>query len=304
MDIRQLSYFLEVARSKSFTKASQEIHLSQPTLSKMVKSLEEELDVILFDRGARQIELTDAGKIVYEQAKKILNGLNDLSVSLYDLMNLKKGKVTIGLPPVIGTLFFPGILADYHELYPEIVIQLVEDGARKIEQKVIDGEVDFGVVVLPVDEEKFEAVPFIEEEMMLLANASHPAADKSEVSLSELSKDNFILFTKEFALHQLMREECIRAGFEPHIAYESSQWDFMAEMVAKNLGVTFFPKSICERVKGGNIQTVSLTHYIPWKVGVILAKNRYIPYAVREFITLIQSRSYQPQSSAFFRKEN
>ena len=111
MDIRQLTYFVEVAKHQSFTKAALALHVTQPTLSKMVKNLEEEMEVVLFDRSARQIGLTDAGEVVYEQAQKIIYSLDDLSASLYDVMNLKKGRIKIGLPPVISTLFFPTIIA-------------------------------------------------------------------------------------------------------------------------------------------------------------------------------------------------
>lgn len=90
MDIRQLNYFLEVAKLRSFTKASQSLHISQPTLSKMVKNLEEELEVELIDRSARQIDLTDAGEVVYAQGQKVMASIDELSTYLYDVMNLKK----------------------------------------------------------------------------------------------------------------------------------------------------------------------------------------------------------------------
>ncbi|MEH7520105.1 LysR family transcriptional regulator, partial [Priestia megaterium] len=89
MDIRQLNYFLEVAKLRSFTKASQSLHISQPTLSKMVKNLEE-LEVELIDRSARQIDLTDAGEVVYVQGQKVMASIDELSTYLYDVMNLKK----------------------------------------------------------------------------------------------------------------------------------------------------------------------------------------------------------------------
>ncbi len=92
MDIRQITYFLEVAKSNSFTKASENLHLSQPALSKMVKSLEEELKVELIDRSARQISLTDAGEIVFEQGQMIMKSIDDLSTNLYDLLKKRKSE--------------------------------------------------------------------------------------------------------------------------------------------------------------------------------------------------------------------
>ncbi|KIL52941.1 LysR family transcriptional regulator [Jeotgalibacillus campisalis] len=289
MDIRQLSYFIEVAKHKSFTKASRTLHVTQPTLSKMVKGLEQELEVTLIDRSAKQIKLTDAGEIVLTQAQKVVNGLDDLSASLYDVMNLKKGKIKIGLPPVISTLFFPTIIAEFQKEYPDVMVMLAEDGAKKVEQKVLDGEVDLGFVLLPVNEELFDVVPFVQQEIKLLVHESHPLADRQVVDLNELKEDMFLLLSKEFTLNSRTIEVCISEGFTPKIAYESSQWDFIVGMVEKNLGVTLMPKLICDRVKNGPFKMISLTKPFPWHLGMILAKNRYVPYTSREFITLVKS---------------
>ncbi|PSL41377.1 DNA-binding transcriptional LysR family regulator [Planomicrobium soli] len=289
MDIRQLSYFVEVAKHKSFTKAAQTLHLSQPSLSKMVKNLEEELDVTLFDRSARQIALTDAGEVVVEQAQKILNSLDDLSASLYDVMNLKKGKIKIGLPPVISTLFFPTIIAEFQRMYPEVAILLAEDGAKKVEKKVLEGDVDLGFVMLPVDHTKFDVVPFVHQEIKLLVHESHPLANRDLVDLIEFKEDRFLLLSKEFTLNSRTKEFCRNQGFEPKVAYESSQWDFIVGMVEKNLGVTLMPELICDRVKDGPFRTISLSTTFPWMLGIIMAKNRYVPYISRSFISLVKS---------------
>ncbi|MGM0899031.1 MAG: LysR substrate-binding domain-containing protein [Bacillota bacterium] len=287
MDIRQLSYFIEVAKHKSFTKAAQALHVTQPTLSKMVKNLEQEMDVSLFDRSSRKVRLTDAGEVVFVQAQKIVNSLEDLSSSLYDVMNLNKGKIKIGLPPVISTLFFPTIIAEFQSRYPDVTVILVEDGAKKVEEKVADGEVDLGFVMLPVDVERFDVLPFVDQEIKLLVHQDHPLANVGMRDLIDFQDDPFLLLSKEFTLNSRTVEFCRSEGFEPKIAYESSQWDFIVGMVEKNLGVTLMPKLICDRVKDGPFKTISLTQTFPWRLGIIMGKNRYVPYVSREFITLV-----------------
>ncbi len=287
MDIRQLSYFIEVAKHQSFTKAAQALHVTQPTLSKMVKNLELEMDVSLFDRSSRKVRLTDAGEVVFVQAQKIVNSLDDLSSSLYDIMNLNKGKIKIGLPPVISTLFFPTIIAAFQSRYPDVTVILIEDGAKKVEEKVADGEVDLGFVMLPVDAERFDVVPFVDQEIKLLVHEDHPLANQETRDLIDFRDDPFLLLSKEFTLNGRTVEFCRSEGFEPKIAYESSQWDFIVGMVEKNLGVTLMPKLICDRVQDGPFKTVSLTQTFPWRLGIIMAKNRYVPYVSREFITLV-----------------
>ena len=288
MDIRQLTYFNEVAKYKSFTKASNVLHLSQPTLSKMVKSLEDELDIELIDRSARQIELTEAGEIVYEQGKMILESLDNLSANLYDLMNLKKGKIKIGIPPLIGFLFFPRIIKEFKKLYPNIQLHLIEHGANKVEQEVSDGLLDLGVVVLPMDEGEFDIVSFISEQLMLFVHAAHPLAENEKVEMKDLEEESFILFSEGYALHDRIIQECANAGFNPQIAYESSQWDFISEMIAENLGVSIFPESIAKRVDKTLIKAIPIVNpTLPYKLGVIKKKGKYVSYATREFIRML-----------------
>ncbi|WNB92139.1 LysR family transcriptional regulator [Bacillus sp. NEB1478] len=288
MDIRQLTYFNEVAKYKSFTKASNVLHLSQPTLSKMVRSLEGELDIELIDRSARQIELTEAGEIVYEQGKMILESLDNLSANLYDLMNLKKGKIKIGIPPLIGFLFFPRIIKEFKKQYPNIQLHLIEHGANKVEQEVSDGLLDLGVVVLPMDEGEFDIVSFISEQLMLFVHVSHPLSEKENVEMKDLQKESFILFSEGYALHDRIIQECSNAGFIPQIAYESSQWDFISEMIAENLGVSIFPESIEKRVDKTIIKAIPIVNPIlPYKLGVIKKKGKYVSYATREFIRML-----------------
>jgi DNA-binding transcriptional LysR family regulator len=288
VDIRQLTYFHAVAKHKSFTKASTVLHLSQPSLSKMVKSLEDELEMELIDRSARQIELTEAGEIVFEQSKMILESLDNLSSNLYDLMNLKKGKIKIGIPPLIGFLFFPKIIKKFKASYPEIQIQLVEHGANRVQQEVNDGLLDLGVVVMPLNEDKLEIVSFLTEHLMLFVHHSHPLANREKVSMKELENESFIIFKEGFTLHDRVIEECITAGFHPKISYESSQWDFISGMIGENLGVSIFPESIAKKVDQNLVKAIPIVDpSLPYKLGIIKKKDKYVTYATREFINML-----------------
>ncbi|MFC3884321.1 LysR family transcriptional regulator [Bacillus songklensis] len=289
MDIRQLQYFYEVAKQKSFTKAAAVLHISQPSLSKMVKSLEDEIGIKLIDRSGKRIQLTDAGEIVFQQSEAVLRSLGDLSNSLYDLMNLKRGTIKFGIPPIIGTLFFPRIIKSFHDSYPLIHIQMIEFGAKKMERIVEQGEVDVGVVLLPVDETIFEAIPFAKEQLQVVVHKEHPLAEKGVIPLTDLKDESFIMFHEDFSMHDIIYNECLRAGFQPKIAYESSQWDFIGEMVAANLGVALFPQSICLKLNPDQVSIIDLKHTIPWELGLIIKKDRYISIATKTFLDHLKS---------------
>ncbi|WKA55372.1 LysR family transcriptional regulator [Planococcus shixiaomingii] len=291
MDIRHLTYFIEVAKNRSFTKASQSLHLSQSTLSKVVKNLEEELNVELIDRSTKQIELTEAGDIVLAEGEAILESLNDLSTNLYDLMNLKKGKIKIGLPPIIGFLFFPKVLKGFNNLYPDIKLKISEDDSNKVKQDVKDGVLDLGVVILPVDEKEFEFVPLVDEELAVFVHHSHPLAKRERVELKELENESFVLFKQEL-FHSLIVQECQRAGFSPKIAYELSEWGFIGEMIGENLGISICPKPIETKFDQDLIKAIPFENpSFPWKLGLISKKKKHPSPAVREFIKYVSAQS-------------
>lgn len=289
MDIRQLQYFMEVARHKSFTKAAEALYITQPTISKTIKNMEEEFHIVLFDRASKKIELTDAGKIMYEQGRHIVKSFQNLSSELQDLQNLKKGHIRIGLPPMVGSSFFPEVIGQFHEQYPDVTIQIFEDGAKKVELDVESGLLDIGVTVLPTDDKLFHSFSFVQEKLMLLVHPTHALADNDSVSLSALEGEPFVLFREDFAMHDRIITECVRLGFQPHVVYESSQWDLISGMVAANLGIALLPETICREVDQSRIRVVSLVNpTIPWQLGMIWRKERYQSFAAQEWIHFTQ----------------
>jgi len=122
MDILHLTYFTEVARLKSFTKASQYLHVSQPSISKVIKTLENELGVLLLERSGRQIELTDAGQALLQRAQDVLIAMDNLSNELTDIIGLQTGRLVIGLPPMVGARFFPSLIGEFKHCYPGVEI--------------------------------------------------------------------------------------------------------------------------------------------------------------------------------------
>ncbi|WP_026009516.1 LysR family transcriptional regulator [Priestia filamentosa] len=292
MDIRQLEYFVAVAEQESFTKAAANVHLSQPALSKIVKNLEEELKVELFDRSTRKLKLTDAGEIVYQEALKLTASLTDLTLRLDNLMNSPTGTIRIGIPPLIGTLFFPSIARSFHNQYPKISLELVEFGAKKLVEFVEEEKVDIAIIVLPVNNPKFEIYPFIQEEFAFFCAKTHKFANRTSLSLKELSEEKFILFSKQFTLHDRIIWECVNAGFTPSVPYESSQWDLISELVAEEFGIAILPQSIYSKMNHDKITMVPLVNPTPlWELGFAVKKNSYISFANRKLIDFLVSYS-------------
>ncbi|MFS0784588.1 LysR family transcriptional regulator [Bacillus sp. 1P06AnD] len=288
MELRDITSFMEVASHKSFTKAAAHSYVTQPSLSKAVKKLEEELQVTLFDRSTRHLQLTDAGRIVFRQGQKAAQALAELNVLLDDLRDIAAGEIKIGIPPLIGTLFFPEIAHRFHAKYPKVTLELVERGAKVIGQYVEHGEIDLGIVVLPANEDVFNTYPFIQDEFVLYIHENHHLAQQEIVPLKQLKDERFILFSEDFTLHDYVIHACEKSGFIPEISYRSSQWDLIIELVASNLGITLLPRSIYQKQNNENVKIISIGEpALPWTLGIITKKGAYQSFALRELLKML-----------------
>jgi DNA-binding transcriptional LysR family regulator len=291
MDVRALRTFVEVARRQGFTRASEALHVTQPAISKMVRALEEELGTPLLVRERRRVTLTDAGRIVLERAQGILDAMRVMEEDVVELSALRRGRLRIGMPPIVGVAFFPPLLGEFHTAHPGIVLELREEGSHHIEALVMERELDVGAVVLPTDERTFATMPFVHDELRAVLHPSHPLARQASIALKELAGTPFVLYRPEFALHGHILEACRRAGFKPHVASESSHWDFIVAMVAANIGVALLPQTICRQLDRRQVRSVALTKpVIPWDVALVWKRDRHLPPATRAFLDLAQRR--------------
>lgn len=288
LDIRQLEYFSEVAKHLSFTKAASTLHVSQPSISKAIKNLEGELGVPLFYRSSKNLELTDAGKAVLVNTKNVLEVFKNLTSELTDIMELKKGEIRIGIPPIVGAAFFSKLISQFKEDYPLVRIILTEVGTKKIKQGVEEGSLDIGLICnLPMQKDSFEIIELINDPLMLIVNKNNPLATKPIVEWQELQNESFILYRQDFTLHDRIIEECSKNGFLPNIVCESSQKDFMIEMVEAKLGVAFLPSKICQKIVSPDIVALPFSNNVVYlELGMAWKKNKYLPFTVREFISM------------------
>jgi DNA-binding transcriptional LysR family regulator len=284
LEIKQLQSFIEVTRTGSFTSAAENLFITQPALSRTIKSLEDELGTKLFVRSRKKLIVTDAGRVLKKYALKIEEQLQQLDEEMDKMLMLKKGHIRIGLPTVTNSTFFSKLLASFHQEYPEVTFQLEEDGSKLIEEKIVHGLLDFGIVFLPDKNENIDYYTFINEKLKMVIPASHRFIGKQEVSLQELKEENFIMFNRDFELRSLVIAACREVGFQPTIISETSQLDFIQEMVASNLGITLLPESICMELTQ-DIQTISITNpTIQWSLALIWKTDAYMSQVEKEFI--------------------
>lgn len=289
MDIRALRYFTEVVRQQSFTQAAAQLFVTQPTISKMMKQLEDELGMPLFIREGRHFRLSDAGRITLERAQEILATMTRMKAELADLVSLERGELVVGLPPMSGGAFLAPVVSTFRERYPNIELKLVEDGALAIEDSVRTGQLEIGVAVLPVDHQAFEQFGFARDPICVVAPTGCPWQGRESVTLADVADWPIVFYPEDFTLSRRIRDGFARLGKPMRIAGRSAHWDFIVAMVNANLGIALLPEAVANRLENWPFDVVRLNEeQIVWHLGLIWQKNVYLSHAARAWIQVTQ----------------
>ncbi|MCG3725421.1 LysR family transcriptional regulator [Vibrio cincinnatiensis] len=288
MDIKALRYFVELVNQQSFTRASEQLYVTQPTISKMIRSLELEVGQPLLHREGRRFWLTEAGEIVYQRAVEILAHLTQLKAELIDLNQLQRGQLRLGIPPMVGHLY-AGIIRQYRQAYPNVEMTIVEYGGRKIEQAILNGEIDVAVTMLsPHAEQNLNTLVLDSYPIYAVLPNISPWKEMVKMTWDKLRNEPFYLYTKEFNLSDCVQSLCQQQGFTPQIAARSSQWDFLVALVKSGVGVAFLPEPLCQRIQSEGVLIRPITPTIDWRLSVIWHGERYVSRTAEAWIELCE----------------
>jgi DNA-binding transcriptional LysR family regulator len=287
MNLRDFEVFKTIVECGSFSKASEQLFIAQPSLSKTIQKLEKKLSVTLFERSNRIIRLTDEGQLVYEKAITMLQQMKELKIELDDINEQIHGHLKVGLPQIIGTFFFPKVAKAFKQKYTEVTLEIVEEGGLNVEKLVEKGEVDVAFVVIPTQSKELEEQLIFEAPFVACLPKSHSLKDKQQIALEQLQQDDWILFDPSFALSQVILESCRMEHFVPNIAYSTTQWDLLLALVRDGLGVAIIPSPLTETYSQDlSVKQIS-SQYISWKIGVVVKKNRYKTRALKSFLKMV-----------------
>ena len=193
MNFKQLEAFLWVSELQSFTKAARHLYMSQPAVSFQIKALEEDLEIDLFQRGDKKVNLTEAGRLLYPEAKKMLRHYHKIKTGLDDLKGLKTGNLVIGASTIPGEYVLPLLIGDFKEAYPGIRITLKVSGSGQVTRWVRDREIDLGITGVPVEGDGIECATWMQDEMVLIVHPNHPWTKSGIIDISELKTAVMIL---------------------------------------------------------------------------------------------------------------
>lgn len=245
MNRQQLELFKTVAEKKSFSRASEVLHISQPAISQQISALEQYLGVKLLERTTRKVTLTEEGKILYQYALQISQLFDEAERAISEFTGMVKGVLRIGASLTIGEYLLPNIIGEFKAKYPQVQIMLDVFNTKRIVQSLLQQDIDVGLVEGPVNSEELTVKPLMEDELCVIVSHKHPLAGRSSVSLEELACFPFVLREKGSGTREVMEEALRKAGWDPKdmiVNLELGSTEAVKAAVEANLGITILSK--------------------------------------------------------------
>jgi LysR family transcriptional regulator, hydrogen peroxide-inducible genes activator len=287
MELHQLRYFVAVAQLENFTRAAQKCFVAQPSLSQQIIKLERECGGPLFDRSGRKVRLTDRGRTLFDRAIEILAAVEGAKRALTE--DGDAGQITVGAIPTIAPYLLPPLLKRFLRDYPKTEVTVSENLTEYTIQACLEGDVDVGVLALPISEDQLAIEPLLTEELLLAMAAGHPLAARRRVSMQDVSLERFVLLSETHCPGRQVVSFCKGQSCQPAISCRSAQLLTVQELVAAGNGVSLIPQMAVSADRSQHTKYRSLTGEKPTRtIAMIWRKNRYHGPAVERFIAALR----------------
>lgn len=249
MQLRHLRYFIAVADEQNFTRAAERLQITQPTLSRRIEDLEEELDLPLFDRRRHPIQLTPAGEAFLEGTRATLAQLEEAVIKAQRIHRGELGYLTVGFTSSIANSIFPDILQTFRQRYPEIKLILQEEQSASLIRKLRDRQADIVFIYLYHDISEandLETMSLTQEPLVAVLPKNHPLAAKSRISLSDLKDEAFVMPSHQVVagLSEQIYHLCSQAGFVPKVVQTAVFMVTILGLVAGETGISILPSHV------------------------------------------------------------
>lgn len=239
MELQQLFYFQTVARLEHMTRAAEELRIAQPSLSKTIARLEEDIGVPLFERQHRQIKLNRFGALFLNRVERVFMEINEGKREILEAMNLEEHtiRMAVTIPRVL-----PDLVGSFLKENPHVRFQQFVHSMSRMKEQLKNGEVDYCISSIPLnDDEDIVWEPLMTEEIFLILPPGHRLENKSEIDLIEVKDEPFISMNTGYGLRNLTDELCLQAGFSPVISFEGDEPGVIGDLVRQGLGIAFIP---------------------------------------------------------------
>nr|WP_299242884.1 LysR family transcriptional regulator [uncultured Halomonas sp.] len=295
MDTQSLQAFLAVADNGSFSLAGEQLHLTQPAVSKRIATLEDQIGARLFDRIGRRVSLTEAGQVLLPRAREILVMVDDSRQALVNLTGVVRGNLTMATSHHIGLHRLPPILKAYTQAHPEVRMDLRFLDSEQAYQGVLTGDLEIAVVTLaPAPDPRLTVVPVWVDRLRFVCGKDHPLARQDRVALTALSEHDAVLpghltFTRGIVLDTFARD-----GLQVNVGLSTNYLETLKMIVTIGLGWSVLPETLIDE----ELHTLPIEHRpIERPLGYLVHKNRTLSNAARSMLSLLDDATTPPARS-------
>ncbi len=291
MEMQQLRYVVAVARTGNFSRAAEQCHVSQPSLSQQILKLEDDLGERLFDRMKRMAKLTPHGEAFLRHAVRILEEVDAAKREAADAQALLRGALKIGVLPTIAPYLLPEVMGGFMEKYPGVEIVVQEDTTAQLMKYLLAFEIDLVFASQPIRDERLEVRELFTEELLLALPPGHPLARKRAVNASDLENERLIVMKEGHCLGDQVLRFCDRRDLHPNISFRSAQLETIQALVSAGLGLSLIPAMAARSGRKDVPEYRSLQSPKPQrKIVAVWPKQRPPARATNEFLKMVEAQ--------------
>lgn len=247
MELHQLRYFCAVAETGSFSRAAEQSHVSQPSLSQQILKLEDELGTRLFDRLGRSVRLTEVGKTFLPRARAVLRELEAARGDVVERKDSISGPMTVGAIPTVAPYLLPRVLTSFSTKFPQAQLTVIEEITPILLDRLRAGTVDVALLALPIRGHDFDTFPLFSEPLLAVLPQKHKLARRKSISLKDIRKEPFLLLRDGHCFRENAVAACDRARVHPQVVFESGQFSSLLGLVGAGMGVSLVPRMAVEK---------------------------------------------------------
>jgi DNA-binding transcriptional LysR family regulator len=291
MELYSLRVFQTVANEKSFSRAAEKLLRTQPAVSLAVQRLEHELGEKLIDRSGKELLLTDAGKIVFDFARRFEHLAVEMNTALVEMRDNSAGVLIVGANESTS-LYLLQHIARYRRLYPKVKVRVRRSLSSKIPGQLIDGELELGVISFDPQDDRLQAQVIYTDHLAFVVSPEHRLADRTSVSITELGMETFIAHNVLSPYREVVLREFQRHRVPLNMDVEMPTVETIRQLVQRNEGVAFLPKMCVDaEIERGQLREVRVEELsVARKVHLVYPARRALSHAARAFLEVVKGR--------------
>lgn len=294
LTLRQLRTFKTVAELSSFSAAAQRLKLSQPSVSYQVKELEEALGVPLLDRLGKRVQLTEAGILLHGYVRQMLGVLDEATIAIEELRGIQRGSLRVGASTTVGIYLLPAALGAFKKLHPGLVISLEIGSRARVQEQVLRNELDLAVVGPALKDPDLAIVPFMSDELVVVAPAGHPLAGRRNLGLKDLSDQPFVMREAASGSRWSLEKAARKAGAKLMVAMELGSNGAIKHAVESGLGLAVLSRYACSlELSSGRLVELDVRGFpIRRDWHIVHLRRRKLPASVTSFVDFLRDPSW------------